>query len=294
MLAIRFCMKADVPWNLLATFEAVARTGSLTAAAKATGASQSTVSRQLARLEEISGSPLLLRETPVRLTEKGIALRDAVEPMAAAAQVARAALEDAIELRGEVTLTTVGEVLRWSLARRLGSFTKAYPHLRLRVLASNEAASLAAGEADIALRMVRPERGGLVARRLARETFGYFASSGLALGPEAPWLGLAGSLAKIPEQRHAERAFAGRVPRLLVEDVEALGLLVEAGLGVAVLPRMYASSLDGVVEVRPAEVGAKLVEPVPARTLWLVVHESKRRVASVRAVCDWLVKVFAR
>lgn len=294
MLGIRFCMAVDAPWDLLRTFEAVARHGSLTAAAKAIGASQSTVSRQLARLEEISGTPLLLRQTPVRLTERGAALRDAIEPMASAAQVARAALEDAIELRGEVTLTTVGEIVRWSLARRLGAFYRAHPHIRLRILASNERASLAAGDADLALRMARPERGDLVARKLGRETFGLFASSALTLGPEVPWLGLTGSLAKISEQKHADRVFAGRAPRLLVEDVEALGLSVQAGLGVAVLPRMFAAGLEGVVEVRPQQVGGKLLSPVPSRTIWLVVHESKRRVPKVRAVMDWLIRVFPR
>ena len=51
-------------WDLLRTFEAVARLGSLTAAARALGSSQSTVSRHLARLEDVAGSPLLLREMP--------------------------------------------------------------------------------------------------------------------------------------------------------------------------------------------------------------------------------------
>jgi DNA-binding transcriptional LysR family regulator len=61
----------SLDWSLLCTFEAVARLGSVTAAAKALGVSQSTVSRHLDRLEAEARSPLVTRERPVRLTERG-------------------------------------------------------------------------------------------------------------------------------------------------------------------------------------------------------------------------------
>ncbi len=275
-------------WDLLRTFEAVARLGSLTAAAKSLGVSQSTVSRHLGRLEADAGSPLLLREPPARLTARGASLLAAVQPMVDAALGARAALESTPELRGVVTLTTVGELLRWVLARELPRFFLAHPHLRLRVLAGNQIDSLAAGDADLALRLARPARGELVARRVATETFGFYAAASLSLHAEVPWLGLAGSLARIPEQRHAERAFAARRPRLLVEDVESLGLAVQAAMGVAILPRQLAARLDGVDEVAPAAVGAKALGPIPARDVWLVVHRAKQRVPKVRAVMAWL------
>jgi DNA-binding transcriptional LysR family regulator len=292
MLAIRFCMSTEAHWDLLRTFEAVARRGSLTAAARALGLSQSTVSRHLARLEEDAGSPLLLRETPVRLTDRGAALLAAVQPMVEAVLAARAALESSPELRGEITVTTVGEVLRWVLARRFASFYRSYPHLRLRVLATNHQASLAAGEADVALRMARPERGELVGRRLSTESYAIFAAGSLALHPEVPWLGLTGSLAQISEQKHADRAFASRPPRLLVEDVESLGLVVQAGLGVAVLPCQLATRLGGLVEVSPHQVGALDLGPIPSRNVWMVVHRSKQRLPQVRAVLGWLEEVF--
>ncbi|MDC3962755.1 LysR family transcriptional regulator [Polyangium jinanense] len=280
-------MEASVDWDLLRTFETVARLGNLTAAARALGVSQSTISRQLGKLEEHAGAPLLVRESPVRLTERGDALLAAVQPMVDAALVAQSALEETPKLSGEVTLTTVGELLRWVLARELPSFYQAYPNLRLRILADNRVNSLAAGEADVALRLARPARGELFARRLHTETYGLFASALLALHTDIPWLGLTGSLAHIPEQRHAARAFA-RPPRLLVEDVESLGVVVEAGLGVAVLPRGLAARLEGVVEVSPRSVGALDLGPIPSRDFWMVVHRSKQRVPKVRAVMQWL------
>lgn len=281
-------MESPVQWDLLRTFEAVARLGSLTAASRALGVSQSTISRQLSKLEEGAGSPLLLRESPVRLTERGDALLAAVQPMVEAALAAQSALEETPTLHGEVTLTTVGEMVRWVLARELPSFYRAYPSLRLRILADNRVNSLAAGEADIALRFARPERGELVARKLHTESYAFSASACLVLCADVPWLGLTGSLADIPEQRHAARAFAARPPCLLVEDVESLGMAVEAGLGVAILPRGLAARLDGVVEVHPGQIGAQDLGPVPPRDLWMVVHRSKQRVPKVRAAMQWL------
>lgn len=281
-------MSTSIEWDLLRTFETVARLGSLTAAARALGVSQSTVSRQLGKLEHDAGSTLLLRESPVRVTERGAALLAAIQPMVEAALAAEAALADAPEPGGEVTIATVAEIARWTLVDQLPALLERHPRLRLRILASNELRSLAAGEADLALRFARPQRGELVARRLTSFSYGYFAAERLCLDGEVDWLGLAGSLAQIPEQRWAERAFGDRPARLLVEDLEALGRAVAAGLGVAILPRELAGRLPGVVEVDPEQVGAD-PSPVPDRGLWLVVHRSKQRVATIRAVMTWLL-----
>ena len=283
----------EMDWDHLRTFEAVARLGGLTAAAKALGVSQSTVSRQLKQLESRAGSPLLLRDVPITLTERGLDLLAAVSPMIDAAMAAEAALDDRPELRGMVSITTVGELLRWVLVPALPDFYATHPQLALRVLTDNRVNSLAAGEADVALRFVRPQRGDLVARKVHTEHYGLFGARELEVHDEVPWLGLAGSLAEIAEQDYAERVFADREPRLLVEDVESLGAAVKAGLGVAVMPRGYASRLD-LVEVEPGAVGAADVGSVPSRALWMVVHGGKARVPRVRAVMDWAAGVFAQ
>ncbi len=281
-------------WDHLRTFEATARLRSLTAAARFLGISQSTVSRHLRALEKHAGSPLVFRESPARLTERGTALLAAVLPMVDAALAAQSALEDVPELCGEVTIATVAEVLRWHLTLRLEEFYTSYPRLRLRILTGNFLSSLAAGEADLALRFVRPERGEMVALKLRSESYAVFAPADLDLHAETPWLGLAGSLAEIPEQRHAELLFASRPPRLLVEDVESLGLAVQAGLGVAILPCSFAARLPGVVEVRAQSVGGRDLGPMPSRDLWMVVHPSRERLPKVRAVMKWIRAELAR
>ncbi len=77
-----------------------------------------------------------------------------------------------------------------------------------------------------------------------------------------------------------------------MEDLESLGMAVAAGLGAAVLPRDWADTLDGVVEVQPTEVGARDLGRIPTRGLWLVIHRSRQQLPKVRAVVAWLNEVF--
>ncbi len=278
-------------WDLLRTFVAVARLGSLTAAGKHLGLSPSTVSRQMSRLEELSRSPLFLRETPIVLTERGLALLQATGPMAESAVTAWAALEDQTEIQGLVTITTVGELLRWTLVQALPSFYESYPKLRLQILSDNQVNSLAAGDADVALRFIRPVRGDLVSRKLHTASYALYASSTLVLGAETPWLGLTGTLARISKQQLAEEMFGSRPPRLLVEDIEALGLAVEAGLGVAILPEQFAHRLHQVINVSGTQVGGTDLA-IPSQELWMVVHRAKQKLPKIRAFISWLDTIF--
>lgn len=275
-------------WDLLRTFETVARLGSLTQAARALGVSQSTVSRQLAKLEAAASSPLLVRETPVRLTERGAALVGAMRPMLDAALAAQSTLEARPEIQGEVTLTTVGELVRWILAPRLPALYAAHPQLRLHILADNRVRSLAAGEADIALRLVRPEHGDLVTRRLRTVGYGVFVGEGVVFEAGMPWLGLAGSLAQVPEQRLAERLFGPRPARLLVEDFESLARAVAAGLGAAILPRIIVEQVSGLRPVPARLLPEASRAPLDARSVWMVTHRTRQRLPRVRAVAAWL------
>ncbi len=286
-------MAHDADWDLFRTFEAVARLGTITAAAKTLGISQSTASRHLAQLEATAGSPLLLRESPVRLTQRGESLLAALGPMVSAALSARTALESTQEPRGLVTITTVGEIVRWVLAPGFARFAKSHPLVRLRILSDNRVNSLAAGEADIAVRLARPAEGDLIVKKLFTEHYAYFVERSVRASPSVPWLGLTGSLAEIPEQRHADRVFAPRQARLLVEDSESLALAARAGLGVAILPKRLAAKYPALVEVSPAHVGATSDEPVQSRDFWLVVHRSKRKVPKVRVVMQWIEELFA-
>lgn len=285
-------MDAALDWDLLRTFEAVVRLGGVTRASRELGVSQSTVSRRLAQLEARAASPLFRREPAWGPSERGESLLAAMGPMVDAALAANVALASEQRVAGEVTLTTVGELARWFLVPALPRLFEAHPDLRLRLLADPRVQSLAAGEADLALRFARPERGELVARRVGVVRYALFGARGLAIDPTTPWLTLAGSLDELDDVRWATRAFADRPPHLAVEDLESLGVAVEAGLGVALLPTTLASRLSRLVEVEPSRLGVRGRRP-PMRTIWLVTHRAKRGLPAIRAVSTWVAALLS-
>ena len=66
---------ADLDWNLIRSFVAVAETGSLSAAARRLAASQPTLGRHVAELEQALGVVLFRRgRRGYELTEQGVAL----------------------------------------------------------------------------------------------------------------------------------------------------------------------------------------------------------------------------
>eukprot|EP00903_Cladosiphon_okamuranus_P001820 g1818.t1 len=124
-----------LPLATLEIFTAIARHGSLKAAADALGIKPSTVSHQLRTLEESLGTALFVRTTrSVNLTEAGHALMrgtgPAFEQLADALESARTTGHSA---RGSLRLA-VPEFAYWLvLAPALKSFREAYPEIDLEL-----------------------------------------------------------------------------------------------------------------------------------------------------------------
>src|SRR5690606_35191347 len=62
------------------------------------------------------------------------------------------------------------------LAPRLHEMRELFPRLRLELVLQNTAADLTRGEADVAIRLFRPQQPELVTRRVARLSVGMYAS----------------------------------------------------------------------------------------------------------------------
>jgi DNA-binding transcriptional LysR family regulator len=170
-------MSTQVPdWHLFRAFLAVVREGSLSSAARALGTTQPTMGRQVAALEASLGVKLFTRSLDgLSPTEAGLRLIPSAEAMAAAAEAAqRSASGEVDEEQGTVRITASdvmgGEVLPSILA----SFHAAHPRISVELALSNRNEDLLRGEADIAVRMVRPTQGALVAKRIGRIDVGLY------------------------------------------------------------------------------------------------------------------------
>jgi DNA-binding transcriptional LysR family regulator len=140
--------------DLLATLVAIAETGSFTGAADRVLRSQSAVSMQIKRLEEIVGRPLFLREgRNVALTAAGEALLLHARRILRAHREAIAEFSER-ELAGEVTIGTPDDYAATYLPSILSLFTEANPRLTLNVVcepSSTLTQRVREGTVDIAL-----------------------------------------------------------------------------------------------------------------------------------------------
>jgi DNA-binding transcriptional LysR family regulator len=164
-------MDTEAPdWHLFRAFLAVAREGSLSSAARTLGTTQPTMGRQVAALEASLGVTLFARSLDgLAPTEAALRLIPSAEAMAAAVESARRAASGEIEeQRGTVRITASEVVGAEVLPPILAVLQRRRPGLSLELALSNRNEDLLRGDADIAVRMVRPSQGALVAKRIGR------------------------------------------------------------------------------------------------------------------------------
>jgi len=158
----------NLQWDLIQSFAAVARLGSLSKAAVELAISQPTLSRQMAALEKQLEMTLFDRSTQgLKVTSAGAKLLESGELMQQAAeQFSRTASGAASKIEGEVRISANEVIGLYYLPGILADFGTQYPEVTIELDISNKAISLNKRDADIALRMFRPTQPELVVRRL--------------------------------------------------------------------------------------------------------------------------------
>jgi len=285
------------PWDDLRVFLAVARAGSLAAAAVELGVDRSTVSRRVEALERAFGSRLLLRTREgVRPSAAGARLRVHAERMEAAARaISPAALVSEEALAATVRVATTEALATFLVEQGLLGLLEAHPQLVVELLGGNRPVDLARGEAELALRPVRPEEAALVGRKLSRMTFALYAAPAYlhARGTPRTVEELEGhdavlpsaELARLPESQW----ILARPGLRVVFRSSSMGALVRAataGVGLVVLPRPWGDREAGLECLGP-------LESLPPRSLWLVMHEDAARWPPVRVVAEEIARIFS-
>ena len=161
-------MRREPAWDELRTFLEVARDGTLSGAARRLGLTQPTVGRHIDALEDALGVTLFTR-SPRGLTPTAAA--NALVPhseamAAAAAALARSGSSAAAIDRGVVRVTASEIMSAEALPAIFAGFRARHPGIAIELAVTNRNQDLARGDADIAVRMVRPTQSGLVARRI--------------------------------------------------------------------------------------------------------------------------------
>jgi molybdate transport repressor ModE-like protein len=250
-------------------FRTVARSGSLSAAARELGTTQSAVSQQLRQLEREAGGPLLVRTTRgTRLTEAGAALLARADVVHSALHQAGEELGALADLRaGTVRLAAFPSAAATLVPLAVRSLHDDHAGIQVTLVESEppEAwTAVLAGDVDVALVFGydRPpdDDGSLAWAPLGVEPMHLVLPPGGGTPTRVTprWLAQQGWVAGCERCRQhlLERCRdAGFEPRLLHEsdDYVVVQNLVAHGLGITVLPQLALTAFrHPEVEVRPA------------------------------------------
>jgi len=154
--------------NHIVSFLRVVEAGSFTGAAKALGVPTSTVSRQVAQLEETLGVRLLQRSSRhVQLTEAGAAYHERVAPALINLEGASSEIRDLQEApQGLVRITAPTDLGVDLLAEPLARFAQLHPSIQVEVALTARTVDLVAEGFDLALRAGVVRDVSLVARKI--------------------------------------------------------------------------------------------------------------------------------
>lgn len=260
---------------------AVAKLGSFRAAAVELHISQPALSRRIEKLETALGVRLIDRTTrSVNLTDVGREFSNKARELLDGLEESLLAMQDvAGRVTGEVTVACVPSAVRYFLPGVLKKYHDRYPRIRVRVLdeGANQGLSLVVrSEADFGINYIGTQEPNLEFEPILKESFvlACHSTHPLATREQVSWTELNQydymTVAKTSGNRLLlDLALAGNLvrPRWFCEVgyVSSLVGLVEAGLGIAVVPRLAMP-----LELHPTLVSVPLVDPTIERTVGLI------------------------
>lgn len=279
-------------WELLPHFLAVARAGSLRAAAQLTGANYGTVNRSIQALEASYGVRLFHRSRRgFSLTEFG----EALVPMAEEAErkiiAARKRVEgldrsESGKIRFSISPTLAYDIVAPIIAR----FSDQYPEIDMELRLTSEVESIANDETDISLRAASEVTDDVVARKLFQLDIGVYASRGYLekvvpnAGPGGSgltWIGLPaepgtqGWLSPLP--------FPNAEIRHEVADGHMRARLVNLNVGMSHMPVLFEPVFPNLRRMPGTEI-------FPGPWLWILLHSDLRKTVRVRRFVDFLTE----
>ena len=274
-------------------FLAVADTGSYSAAARKLGLSQPTVGRQIEALEAGVGAALFRRHPKgMALTDAGAGLVDPARQMErAAGAIALIAAGQSEALAGTVRITASAVTAHHILPPVIARIRQDLPEVAVEVVASDRADNLLFREADIAVRMFRPDQLDIVTRHLGDMPLGVYGARAYLDRVGRP-AGMADLMAWdfVGEDR-GDRILRGfraagieidrEFFRTRCDDQTVSWELVRAGCGLG-FGQLAIGDADPLLE--RIETGLAL----PTLPYWLAAHETMRRTPRVRRVWDIL------
>jgi molybdate transport repressor ModE-like protein len=267
-------------WDDLRLFLAVARSGSISGAAKSLGVQHSTVSRRMRQFEEKLGARLIERKQGgYALTRAGEKVRQAALRMEGEViGVDDALLGRDANLVGTLRVTAINNMASTVLMPMFAAFSQENPGIELHIVVSNKYASLPQREADIAIRLTNAPTETLIGKRMltvASAIYGnrqYLRQQRQQKAP-AKWIGVncCAFHSTWTKQTNTDSSYD-----FYSDDTLLTLSAIRAGLGISFLP-CFMGDRDPQLE--------RYAEPDPAHNLglWILLHPDLKNTARVLA-----------
>ena len=276
-------------WSDLRIFLAIAREGTLGAAARKLGQSQPTMGRRLRALEQAVGQTLFQRTgAGFVLTDEGSAVLSHAERIEEEALAFERQLggQDR-QLDGMLRISSSDWFGAHLLTPVLAEFARQQPRVVVELLTDARLYSLPRREADLVFRITPFDEPEVVSRRLLHIEYGVYLKPGLAPpragdGSGTPLITMDTGFGGMPDAIWLKRMLpnAHVASRSNNRDIQAR--MCALGAGVAVLPRLLGDTLPGIERI-------DLGEPPPGRDTWVGYHRDLKRLARLRALLDLVI-----
>ena len=280
-------------WSDLKLFLAIARFGTLGAAARSLGLTQPTMGRRLRALEASLGQTLFQRTTDgFVLTDEGasvLAGAERIEEETLAME--RALAGGSRQLDGFLRLSSSDWFGAHVLSPVLAEFSRVHPKIVVELLTDSRLLSLSRREADLVFRIAPFTETEVISRKLLHIEYGLYISRGaphpqLGDGTGAHLVTMDEAFGGMPDVGWLKRMLPKAEIALRSNNRDVQATLCANGAGLAVLPRPLGDSL-AVIEL------VDLGEAPPGRDTWVGYHRDMKRLARLRALLDLVIERLA-
>lgn len=286
--------RAGDNWDDYRYFLAVARGGTLSAAAAQLGTEHTTVARHVQALERVLNTRLFHKShVGYALTAAGERLLATAEAIESALLASKAAAAGEQDIAGVVRVGAPDGFGSMFLAPRIHTLTAQHPRLEVEIFAAARLFSLTRREADIAIGLSGADHLRVASRRLTDyRMYVYGAKSYLKRAAKIhtkqdllahPFIGYVEEHLFSPELNFASATGVDYHPRVRSTNLLTQVQATLAGQCLCIIPAYVAAAFPQLVPVLPDQVEV-------TRTFHMHVHEDHWKAAHVRAVANFIAE----
>jgi DNA-binding transcriptional LysR family regulator len=278
-------------WDDYRYFLAIARAGSLTAAGRALGVSQPTVSRRLESMEARLKVRLFDRtDRGYEMTPAAMDIYETLERVGEdLSNIERKVFGKDLRLTGTLRVTCTDVLLNAYLAPYVWKFLDRHPGIEFAVICTDAKLNLSRREADLAIRFTERPPETLVGRRLAKVAFAVYGRNEKTDGGKNPFDVKACNWIGWHDEFYNRMLITNSFPQARikhrVDSTAAMQSMVRHGLGIAILPCYTADPDPGLRRILPD----LLTEGTP--DLWILHHTDLRGVSRVSLFAEFIADV---